>query len=1630
MTIQELPPFTPALQGFLLGEFHDQSVELLKFPVEQDQRVLNFAPFVIQIPPPPPEPLLPVLPFMWYPKPIQAVRDRALGLTLLPRLANLLGKVRLAETQRAMRTLLAGNGPVKIIGDMGVGKTTFLSHIANHERTRQRYRRVWWIDDPLHLPQTLALLLNQSQVLMEPDINQQMLTLRDALGDDTLLVVDNCTPADVAIFSTLTRHLLVAVQDIPPEAEEGETLPPDPDDVVTLRVLPPDDGFELLLHACGITDRNVLRGQMRAWLTHLVRLLNGHPLAIMITGALFREDGLPLEHVVEIFNARIESDHPDPTVALDISLAAMPTDYLAVLDAFALLPAVGCTQEALMAAAKIEDHLTCSRTLAFLMKHGMVERVGNYHVAHRAVWEKLSRNKNIDKKIIERIEHWVLGIARRYRDEPEQVYRFQREVLHAIDYGQQNRHSSFLQKINGSLGPYLYEYAPKYLTVEMPTPRLMGQRAHAAGKIAEGLRHIEQNDLEAAEATLKEGLTLSEAHASDHEHAEALVANARYCTLKGDYEAAVQLLEKAARLVYDLKAEKSLHLIRLGLAMVYRKQERHKDALGVLDDEPDTVLERVRIYRETRQWDLLLQTLAAADTIAPYVKAEAYLQARHYADALGALAEAQDSDSAFLRAIIYHLQHDYDNAIRGYEIAQDTISKQNPKRMNIMLTMAQAYVNKGDIPKARQVYYQSLDLFPMLKEASQALRGWAYGGLAALELMENNTEKALQLAEQALDAFSKTPPNTHHLARADVYRTMGRAYHRLGRVKPMLTAFEHEVNVAQASPSRNEARIGMALHHLGDAYRLNSEMDRAIANYRRALTHKDANHDAAGYFITQTALFLALFEEKRYGQALDVCQLALRHLSSTPPADLQFAGFMLANKARTEQELDNLDHAVRTIHQWMTLLAGRSDALHDERHGVRLLALSLAVRSLLHHNRPNDALAIAEEALKLAENYYAGTSIAWSVRRDLGHVLLKQSQWNAVIQTLAPLLRPEVAASKFTYALAHEYTAIAQGESGELQTAVRNLHIALEYHPIPHYQALLQEKMAGLHLKLNDAKSAIEHIQAAIPLLDREHRAGDAARVLTMLAQLLSGTNHYAEAVEVYEDALSMLRALPDADPVHTAQVYNSLAASHEAQGQFPQAAIAYRNALDTLENTRRPAHATHSETLTRLARVYVVMHDYNEAIALYLQARTETERYGTPQVLGLVIAGLADTYRQAERYEEALYAYEEALSIQPADQMPRERAATLRGYGQALAHLNQLSEARDAWTEALAITTDAPALEIALTHRAIAQAFSAQGLYGEAERAFNDALSYHQGNSDELALTLRLLGATLNDAHRFDESIPILQQSLDIEKGMAQQVNNRIVETLDLLAVAYEQCNDLAAAITSHHEALVYTDRHMQPLQTANRYRLLGRLYSVQARWKEAHKAYEESLAIEIAYKPRSDHRIAQTLEMIAQTYRREGSLQKAAEAYKRMAAYANLSKTADAELKQTLSEIERHEQTLEAARASLEVLLRNSESDLKDLVYVYALIAVSHAGLSQYPQSDLAIDKLLTLLESQAGQLSTLDERPTYRALAHVFEGSQAASAGDLMGARAHFQRALHDTTDNSMRWVIERGLESVRL
>ena len=83
-----------------------------------------------------------------------------------------------------------------------------------------------------------------------------------------------------------------------------------------------------------------------------------------------------------------------------------------------------------------------------------------------------------------------------------------------------------------------------------------------------------------------------------------------------------------------------------------------------------------------------------------------------------------------------------------------------------------------------------------------------------------------------------------------------------------LAAFQGEVENAQSAPERDDRRIGRALHRLADACRAAGQTERAIANYRLALTHKRPSEQPDDTLISQLALHRVLMETERLPAAL------------------------------------------------------------------------------------------------------------------------------------------------------------------------------------------------------------------------------------------------------------------------------------------------------------------------------------------------------------------------------------------------------------------------------------------------------------------------------------------------------------------------------------------------------------------------------------------------------------------------------------------------------------------------------------------------------------------------------------------------------------------------------------------
>jgi tetratricopeptide (TPR) repeat protein len=1654
-----LPAFTPSLVSFRADEFLSLTETLLAFPIEQDQAALDVAPFRMARPEPRPEPPLPALPPRWYPRPAADVIEAARAwVTPPPRPTIFEGRTH--ELARVLRPLLAGH-PVQVRGEAGVGKTTLLAVIASHERTRQRFRRIWWIDQPNRIDQTLALAFDLPHVLAEPDPVKRRERLAKQLDDHTLLIVDNLTLDNPLLeqLSVLTQNILAGVETLPVIPDPDNPLPEDPEGVVTLRGLDDTAAVDALARHAGIEDIRRIRAEM----LRLATALGHHPYALMLAGALIRRDGLSLDELQNLIalEAEPESVPPDDPVAdalaedgetdrsagpdaagtmptnpslnraLDISLAALPRDYRRLFDAFGAFPPDGAPFDGLHTVSRIGDPLATRRGLLMLQEYGFIRRDHrhpDHYVMHPVAHLRAAAADSdhpAQSKIGKKVRDWALRYARAYRDDPLALYRAEPALLHAyqnvLDHGPQY----VGDPLREALLPYLREYVPGLLSEgEAESIDLSGPRAEGNNLTRYGLQLTDEGAYFAAEEALIRALEIREEHDSQHAIAETLVALGRLYDMTGRTEEAAEKLIKAAELIYALGAEPSLSVVRRGLARVYRHLGRLNDALGVLDDAPEAHFERAMVLRAQGSYPAAVHEMSLSEENAPFTRAETFLLAGKYAEALEAIAGQDDPESNHLRAQVYHLQGHVDKAIQGYRAALDCCTEDDPARAKTLRGLGAALASDRQYDEAREALTSALAIYRAEATPDPLRLGRALRLLAAVHLAAGDAASAITTARDALVQLKKTsaPEDT-----ADAYRTLGRALWRSEDYAGALEAFEGEAEFAQSMPERDDARIGSALHHVADAYRATGSLDRAIANYRLALTHKKPAADPTGYLITQLALHRVLTEATRLSGALDVSQEIIDHLTHQGRFDLVQYGYTQTLRARTQQAMQRPIRASQSLTEWTQVLAARADeAASDPRPALRVLVLGLAARSLLADDRPALALEVAEQGQATAVEHFPDTPAAWAACRDLGETYMALDRAEEAIITLEPLLsealrdRPDQAT---TCALAHAITGRAYRQMGDLPAALEHLRTALTHEPDDHLKGLIHETIAEIHLDIGQPSEAVESLQAALPLFDREEHPDVVARVLTTLAHTLGGLNRYAEAINVYEDALAALRDVEGVSPTHTADVLRSLGRTHEAQGQLAEAARAYRRALNLLERGDAPRQAL--DILRLLARVTAALGDHS-AVQLYEQARDETEKWGNAQELGEVLRELADVHRDAGRFPLAVQNYQAALSHQPRELFSRERAHTLRNLGRAYSLMERYDEARAAWTEALDLSHDLPdesPLEIGLTHHAIAEAYRSQTNYEDAEESYHEALRYLPAGTVASAASWRALGQTLQAAGRPADAIEALRKALDTEKTQPQQANARIIQTLYLLAEAYEDCSDLDAAIARYHEALVYMDRRLQPVSYADTLRILAGLYVEARNYPEAHVALQGALEIESQHVPRSDERISTTLQAIADTYRTAGDLEKAAEHYQKVTVYANLARRASEDLRETLDELERRRGTLQAAQQSLALLDRNPDADLKDRALILALIAHAYAGLNQAQESADTTRELLDMLAAQSDKLHADDAQGDYRAMAWLAAARQAEQESDPMGARAACESALEAAANANLHWVIEQ-------
>ncbi|HLA42325.1 MAG TPA: hypothetical protein VJZ27_02750, partial [Aggregatilineales bacterium] len=514
-------------------------------------------------------------------------------------------------------------------------------------------------------------------------------------------------------------------------------------------------------------------------------ILDGHPLAVVTIGSMIREDEILIPQLLDHLRHQLDSGaEAGFDAALRVCIDSLPAEYVRIIEAFAGFSPGGVHSDALQYIVKFKNELSLQRGLSMLRRRKLItadHRLDNHFVLANLIYRRVNR---IDphqpgKREGEHARSWILSYFKEYAYDPVAIFRGESQLRHAYRIIDQYKLHDFSAKLNRVLSDYLRTYIPSLLPYDAPPPRLMGERAQAIQLARHGLEIAESGETGQGMELLSSALKELQTHGSDHDYAEAMVMQARIQDMQGESGRAINTLEHTARILFDLNALDSLSIVRLGLAIAYRHHGRLKDALGVLDDRSQADAERARIYRVMGDTEGMLRALMnTSSDMTPYARAESYLQAGRYAEALAAIADDHSPGSTYLRGLIYHLQSDYEHALMGYQQALEGYARTVPERAEPARAIATIYALQERFDAAEAILIDTLEALATVEALDYMQSGRTQALLAAIHLRCGNNRTAAETATQALQKLEQMPL---HADIADTYRTLGRSCWRLER---------------------------------------------------------------------------------------------------------------------------------------------------------------------------------------------------------------------------------------------------------------------------------------------------------------------------------------------------------------------------------------------------------------------------------------------------------------------------------------------------------------------------------------------------------------------------------------------------------------------------------------------------------------------------------------------------------------------------------------------------------------------------------------------------------------------------------------------------------------------------------
>lgn len=353
------------------------------------------------------------------------------------------------------------------------------------------------------------------------------------------------------------------------------------------------------------------------------------------------------------------------------------------------------------------------------------------------------------------------------------------------------------------------------------------------------------------------------------------------------------------------------------------------------------------------------------------------------------------------------------------------------------------------------------------------------------------------------------------------------------------------------------------------------------------------------------------------------------------------------------------------------------------------------------------------------------------------------------------------------------------------------------------------------------------------------------------VARVHFGATEYAvgNAEAARSEFQTALETLAGSKSVNEAIAHNGLGEVAASQGRLRDAVSHFNQATELLRSMEGAQYSGYlAVVLHNLAQVYITQHLYDRASKCILESKQLKERLlGTGSIhLAEELLALADIAESSGDFQTAADCIQQAWDLcKRHDGQISFKAQTLDRYGRLKFFLQDIDEAKKAWTESLKTYAEIedPAGQVK-TLNLLAQAALKQNEVREAQTLLKQADAIHAQQLDGHLLlkfsTLANLAVAAQTLGQQDEAIELMIQAADLSerpREMSFGGSREKAITFNTFAPAYYYLLDWMIARHSDDKNKWTTDSVLEVLTLAERFRNRSYLDDLQSRHHRSEK-------------------------------------------------------------------------------------------------------------------------------------------------------------------------------------------------